>query len=214
MRGETLARLVIGLTCAVALLGSAGAPHASRAAFGSPDAALRPAADGARIVFLPAVMRAYQGGAWPTATATATVTATAPATATPMPTATPSEVLPAPGHWEGTTNLGKPMGFEVSLDSSQWYSFTLTTTFSAPSCGVSSGTTTITVSGPGAIAHGQFSREGSFAFAGQFHSATTAAGTYDFINHRLAIGLPYPPWICWYTFNQSGTWTASKPSSP
>jgi len=147
----------------------------------------------------------------PTSTSTPTPTRTATPTGTPTPTNT-TQPTPVAGHWAGTTSRGHPMSFEVSLDSTQWISFTLETDFSAPSCGVSSGTLETTVPGPGSITNNQFSYSSStYSFTGQFTSATTSTGTYNYNNFQIVIGLPYPPYVCFYYLTQSGTWSASGP---
>ena len=178
-------------------------------------------------VYLPYVARQYPPlGITPTPTPTSTLTgtpiATLTATPTNTPTATPTSTsqptptigppTPISGHWTGTTSRSYPMSFDVSIGSTQWMSFTLTTDFVATTCANATGTITTTVSGPGAIVDNQFSYTGStFAFAGQFDSTITAMGTYTYTNHQIVIGLPYPPYVCFYYLNQSGTWTASGP---
>jgi hypothetical protein len=142
-------------------------------------------------------------------------TANRQSTPVPTPTATPTTpppLTPVPGHWTGTTSRGRSMAYDVSLDSTQWMSFTLSTDFSAPSCGVGSSNLTVTRPGPGSITNNQFSSSGGgFSFTGQFNSATAASGTYAFDNFQIVIGLPYPPYVCFYYLTQSGTWTAGAP---
>ncbi|HLF29077.1 MAG TPA: hypothetical protein VJG32_22340 [Anaerolineae bacterium] len=165
-----------------------------------------------------------QSGTWtanwqstPAPTHTPTPSATSATTATPTqtPTATPTippASTPVPGHWAGTTSRGRSMSFDVSLNSTQWMSFTLSTDFSAPSCGVGSSDLTVTRPGPGSITNNQFSSSGGgYAFTGQFNSATAASGTYAFDNFQIVIGLPYPPYVCFYYLTQSGAWTAGGP---
>jgi hypothetical protein len=104
------------------------------------------------------------------------------------------------------------MSFDVSVDSTQWTSYTLTTDFVATTCYGVTGILTTTVLGPGAIADNQFDFTGStFAFAGQFDSTITGSGTYTYTDHRIVIGLPSPPYVCFYYLNQTGTWTANGP---
>jgi hypothetical protein len=125
----------------------------------------------------------------------------------PPPTATPAAI-----HWIGTTSRGHPMSFDVSADSTQWSDFTLTTDFSAPSCGGSSGTLEATVPGPGNITNNRLSYTSStYSFTGRFDAVTAASGTYAYNNYQIVIGLPSPPYVCFYYLTQSGTWMASKP---
>ena len=87
----------------------------------------------------------------------------------------------------------------------------LTSDFVATTCANTSGTFTTTVPGPGSIVDNQLSYEGiTFAFAGQFDSSLTASGTYTYTNHQIVIPLPGPPFVCFYSLNQSGRWTASR----
>jgi hypothetical protein len=171
-------------------------------------------------VYLPFVAKQYPPQTiTPTPTPTSTHTPTPTGTAQPTPTsthtATPTNTAqppPVSGHWTGTTSRSYPVSFDVSIDSTQWMSFTLTTDFVAVNCGNATGTITTTVSGPGNIVDDQFSYTGStFAFAGQFDSITTASGSYTYTNQLIVIGIPYPPYVCYYYLNQSGTWTASGP---
>jgi len=147
----------------------------------------------------------------PTPSATSATTPTPTQTPTATPT-TPPASTPVPGHWAGTTSRGRSMSFDVSLNSAQWMSFTLSTDFSAPSCGVGSSVLTVTRPGPGSITNNQFSSlGGGYSFTGQFNSATAASGTYTFDNFQIVIGLPYPPYVCFYYLTQSGAWTAGGP---
>ena len=103
------------------------------------------------------------------------------------------------GLWEGTTNYGKPMSFNVIGYGTQWSSFKLKATF--PQI-----TLTHTVFGPGDIISGQFSYShplNTYSFSGVFSSSTTAAGTYSFND--------FPIYTHYQTIylSQSGTWTAS-----
>lgn len=110
----------------------------------------------------------------------------------------PHDFKPEDGHWTGTTSRSQPMSFNVSSGGANWNTFHLRTTYQVGSC---SGTTEITLSGPGVIANNQFSGSGSFlSFTGQFNSPTTASGSYSFLNHPGCGG-----------FSQSGTWTANVP---
>lgn len=128
--------------------------------------------------------------------------------ATPLPTPTATATPP---HWAGITSRSQPMSFDVSGNGAQWSNFKLRTDFSAPSCG-SSGTIEVTIPGPGNITANQFSYTGStYAFTGQFLSASTASGTYAFTNYQIIIPLPGPPFICYYYLTQNGTWTANGP---
>jgi hypothetical protein len=168
-------------------------------------------------VHLPVVIKDYPL-ATPTPSATptqaATATPTSPPTATSTPTVTPTNPpapTPIPGHWAGTTNLVYPMSFDVSADSAQWSAFTLETEYSAPECGAS-GTLTSVTDGPGDIVDSQFSYTSStYSFTGQFLSAISASGTYDYDNFLIVIPIPNPPYVCFYYFTQSGTWTANGP---
>lgn len=140
-------------------------------------------------VYLPLVMRqAALPAVTPTPTNAPTATPTIPASG------------PAPGQWQGLTNLGHPVSFWVSQDSTQWNNFALRTAGRVGPCGV---TIAITVSGPGPIINGQFSRSsGNYSFAGQFSSQVDAIGWYTFTNYYI--------YGCGY-LNQTGTWTASRP---
>lgn len=127
-------------------------------------------------------------------------------TRTPTPTSIPSPTptlpasAPAPGQWHGLTNLGHPVSFWVSQDSSQWTDFALRTAGRVGPCNV---TVAITVSGPGPIIDNRFSRSsGSYSFSGQFLSPVTSQGFYTFTNYYI--------YGCGY-LNQAGTWTADWP---
>ncbi len=138
----------------------------------------------------------------------ATTTATPSATATRTPT--PSGGAPATGPWSGTTSRGQPMSFDVQTGGTQWANFYLKTDFVAANCGNATGTTEITLYGPGNITGGQFSGgTGTFSFTGQFSSPSAASGTYAFNNYLVIVGLPSPPYICYYYLTQSGTWNAT-----
>ncbi|MCL4299196.1 MAG: fibronectin type III domain-containing protein [Anaerolineae bacterium] len=115
------------------------------------------------------------------------------------PTPPPPGSKPVDWHWTGTTNRSQPMSFDVSSGGTILNNFKLKTTFSVGGC---SGTTEVTVSGPGfAITNNQFSHSGgTFSFSGQFSSPTIASGTYSFVNYPGCGG-----------FSQSGTWTANAP---
>ncbi len=138
--------------------------------------------------------------------ATTTVTPTRTATRTP----TPSGGAPNDGPWSGTTSRGQPMSFDVQNSGTQWANFKLKTDFVATTCGNATGTTEITLYGPGDITGGQFSGGTSaFSFTGQFTSPAAANGTYAFNNYPIIVGLPSPPYICYYYLTQSGTWSAT-----
>lgn len=114
-----------------------------------------------------------------------------------MPT-TLSSATPTPGNWEGTTNYGNEMSFDVSGDSTQWSNFKLKAVFFGGSLSI-----TITVPG-GSIENGEFdwsNSAGTYFFSGEFTSETTATGTYNYNNYYVSsIGV---------YVSQSGTWTAS-----
>jgi len=117
--------------------------------------------------------------------------------------------------WSGTTNYGYPMSFYVDQTGPSWKWFQIKASFTATSCYNVSGTFETTFPGPGNIVNNQFNVSTStFSANGQFTSATTATGTYSFTNYSIAIGLPFPPYICFYPFSQSGTWNASLPTLP
>ncbi len=119
-------------------------------------------------------------------------------------------ISPTVGAWTGTTNRGFPMSFTVS--GTQWSNFKLKTDFAATNCYNITGTFEITVPGPGTISNRQFSYTSStYSFTGKFNSVSTASGTYSFKNRQIALGIPFPPYVCYYYFTQSGTWTASVP---
>jgi hypothetical protein len=127
----------------------------------------------------------------------------------------PKFVTPVDAAWNGTTSRGYPMSFTVSSGGAQWSTFILKTDFVATTCYNASGTIEITVPGPGSITSNQFSYTSStFSFTGQFNSASTASGTYSFTNRQIVIGIPNPPYVCYYYLTQSGTWTASTPLPP
>ncbi len=118
---------------------------------------------------------------------------------------------PVDAAWTGSTSRGHSMSFTVSSGGTQWSTFKLKTDFVASNCGAS-GTMEITVPGPGSISGNQFSYTSStFSFTGQFTSASAASGTYSFTNRQIVIGIPYPPYVCYYYLTQSGTWSASTP---
>jgi hypothetical protein len=140
-------------------------------------------------------------------------------TFTPTPTNTP-EPTPVPGSWTGTTGRGYSMGFTVSPDSTQWSIFTLTTNYVVDQgdCYGSTGTTTYNLVPDGfqnSITNNQMSFPAmDFSFTGQFTSATTATGTYQFDHDMIYIILhnSCPPLCgCYYYLVQSGTWTANGP---
>jgi hypothetical protein len=126
----------------------------------------------------------------------------------------PMNYTPIDATWTGTTSRGYPMSFNVSSTGTQWNTFKLKTDFNATNCGAT-GTIEITVPGPGSITNDQFSYTSStYSFTGQFNSISTASGAYSFINRQIVIGLPYPPYVCYYYLTQSGTWSASTPLPP
>ena len=104
------------------------------------------------------------------------------------------------------------MSFTVSSSGAQWDNFKLKTDFIATTCYNATGTIEVTVPGPGSITNNQFSYTSStYSFTGQFNSASTASGTYSFANRQIVIGIPFPPYVCYYYLTQSGTWSASIP---
>jgi hypothetical protein len=111
---------------------------------------------------------------------------------------------PAPSaDWTGTTSRGYPLSFDIASDGATWSNFKLKTNFSLGGC---SGTTEITVFGPGPITNYRFnSSSGSFSFSGQFNSSTTASGFYAYINDFIS--------GCG-NFTQFGTWTANTTTTP
>jgi hypothetical protein len=107
------------------------------------------------------------------------------------------------GSWTGTTSRGYPLSFDIASDGTTWRNFKLKTNFSVGGC---SGTTEITVFGPGPITHYRFnSSSGSFSFSGQFNTSTTASGVYAYMNDFIS--------GCGY-FTQFGTWTADTTTTP
>ncbi|MEZ4768018.1 MAG: hypothetical protein R2844_06265 [Caldilineales bacterium] len=146
-----------------------------------------------------------------TPTRTATATATPTASPTPSPTAGPP-VTPVPGPWSGTTGRGHAMSFEVFGGGGQWRTFALTTDWTSTACGVTTtGTVSVSIAGPGAIAGGQFGTYGLFSFSGRFDTSTTSAGTYGFANYPISYPIPVPPYICNFHLFQTGTWNAVRP---
>jgi hypothetical protein len=120
-------------------------------------------------------------------------------------TANQTTVLAVPnyGTWTGTTSLGHPMSFYVSLSGTEWSNFSLTTDFIIGLC---SGGLVQSLDAFGPILNNQFTGASSdFSFTGQFTSSTTANGTY-FFNGHLIPGCG--------TLYQSGTWTAQAPPVP
>jgi hypothetical protein len=92
------------------------------------------------------------------------------------------------------------MSFKVVSNGANWNTFKLKTDFQVGPC---SGTTEITVFGPGTINNKQFSsNSGSFSFSGQFTSSKNATGNYAYTNYSI-VGCGI--------LNQSGTWSASIP---
>lgn len=125
-----------------------------------------------------------------------TPTPTSTPTITPTPTDAPPG-MPVPGEWSGITSRDHPISFQVSANSTQWNSFSLTTDMSNGGC---SSTLTVYVPGPGNITNSHFSgNNNSFFFTGTFTASNTATGTYNFINQWTGCGL----------FSQSGTWVAN-----
>jgi hypothetical protein len=122
--------------------------------------------------------------------------------------AVPVIAMPLGGHWTGTTSLGHPVSFNVTVTGTQWLTFTLATAFSAPECANTSGAVTITVDGPGDITDNHFSASGSISFEGWFTSSTTISGAYAFNHYPVLISLPTPPYNCLHFLTQSGTWAA------
>jgi hypothetical protein len=135
-----------------------------------------------------------------------------PFTANGIGTTYPPFSMAADASWTGMTFWNEPMSFKVINSGTQWSTFKLKAVFAGCSA---SGTIEITVFGPGNITNDQFSYSGStFSFTGQFTSPFTATGTYSFNNHLIVVSLPYPPYVCYVHFNQSGTWSASTPVQP
>ncbi|MBI2836795.1 MAG: hypothetical protein HYX75_00640 [Acidobacteria bacterium] len=117
-------------------------------------------------------------------------------------TCTGGGITPTTGSWTGTTSRGQPMSFEVISGGTQYQNFKVKTDFDFGSC---YGTTETTVTSPGSISNGSFgSTGGTFGFTGQFSSATSATGTYQFSGLYI-----YP---CGYLY-QTGTWSANWTSS-
>lgn len=129
---------------------------------------------------------------------------------TPTPTPPPGD-HPQDGAWSGTTSRNTPMSFTVQSGGTQWSQFTLETDFSTSECGgYTTGTITVTVPGPGSISDNHFAYASSnYNFAGDFSSTITANGSYAFTNYQVIIGIPYPPYVCYFYLTQNGTWNAS-----
>jgi hypothetical protein len=118
--------------------------------------------------------------------------------AAPAITNNPVQLLATVGHWAGTTSQARPMSFDVLASGNQWDNFRVQATFN--NCNV---IVTYTLFGPGSINNNQFSgvsTDGVFSFSGQFNSASTASGVFNFFN----ISIPG----CGNR-SQSGTWTAT-----
>lgn len=122
----------------------------------------------------------------------------------------PPPPRPVSGHWSGTTNPGKPMSFNVSVDGTQWMSFTL----SADWTGCEAyGTRTWRRTGPGSITNNQFSyTDAVVSFTGRFSSRTSASGTYH-IDVTIPVVLcgPNGCWTCYVFFDEQSIWTATGP---
>ncbi len=117
-------------------------------------------------------------------------------------TCTGGGITPTSGSWTGTTSRGQPMSFQVISGGTQYQYFKLKTDFDFGSC---YGTTETTVTSPGSISNGSFgSTGGTFGFTGQFSSANSATGTYEYSGLYI-----YP---CGYLY-QTGTWSANWTSS-
>jgi hypothetical protein len=115
---------------------------------------------------------------------------------------------PLPGYWSGITNRDKAVSFDVSLDSTQWMTFTL----KAPWTGCETfGTKSYVIGGPGSILNNRLSYESTvFSFDGRFTSTTAASGNYQ-VDDVITVYVcsPLGCWYCYVFFEQWGTWTAS-----
>lgn len=144
----------------------------------------------------------------PTPTATPSMTSTPPATPTPP--------VPASGLWTGTTNDGRLISFEISEDGSKVIMFSIADIeFVTTDCGgETSGRYSQTTEGLLHITNDQFNfSTETYSFKGQFTSATTAMGTYEFSKITIKVALP-PSYLledCSFDFVRSGTWTAEAP---
>jgi len=106
------------------------------------------------------------------------------------------------------------MSFTVDSNGTMWNTFKVKAYYVATTCYSASGTLETTVPGPGSISNDQFTvSSSSLSGSGQFTSSTTATGTYAF-SFNIIISLPFPPYVCTYYFNESGTWTASTTLPP
>ena len=139
-------------------------------------------------------------------TPTSTITPTPTETVTPTITNTPPP-LPLPGLYSGTTSYANAMSFEVLTGGTQWSNFKLSFDWSGCSA---TGTTTITIPGPGSITNNHFSYSSSsgYSFSGDFTDQTHATGIYGLVNYKITM---YYPYYCYFYLNQSGTWNASLP---
>jgi Leucine-rich repeat (LRR) protein len=116
---------------------------------------------------------------------------------------------PYDGPWTGTNSESRAVSFTVSGGGTQWSSFSYAIEFVCSYTGTPV-TTTVTLSGPGAITDGQFSYSSpTLAFTGAFDTATTASGTYTLTNYSVIHGLPGPPYVHTDYITLSGTWTAT-----
>ena len=141
-----------------------------------------------------------------------TPTPTATRTPTRTPSVTPTRTPPTgrAGHWSGLTSRGHPVEFTVSPDGTLWSAFSVYADWSTTSCGsLASGFVKATSPGPGLITGDEFAGVGtSFSFTGRFTGDSVAAGSYTITNLTITIGLPDPPYVCYYTFSQAGGWSA------
>ena len=73
------------------------------------------------------------------------------------------------------------------------------------------GTVSVSITGPGTVSNGQFSTYGLFSFSGRFDTPASASGTYSFSNYPLSHPILFPPYICNIHLGQNGLWTAYLP---
>lgn len=149
-------------------------------------------------------------GPTPTPTFTSTPTSTA------TPSSTPTPPAPASGLWKGTTNDNHPISFEVSASGDTIVKFLIENIefFTTKCGGETSGTFSQTTEGKFNIVNNQFhySHE-NYSFKGQFTSATTAVGTYEFYKVTIKV-TSFPTYSlkdCTFDFVFSTTWAANAP---
>lgn len=116
--------------------------------------------------------------------------------------------------WVGTVSgTTRAVGFDVLQDGTLWLNFAVTVPYNG--CNAT-GTSKITVGGPGAIVGRTFSfsnTSGSLRFTSTFASRTTASGTYTLSNYPICVWTA-PGYCCWAATSGSGIWTASGPALP